>query len=96
MISTDADARSGVLYAPMPAATEMLRRLELTASHTLLYKEAVISDGTTIAVLGTCMREPDRDAPPADAYRGDAPTRLRVTSASSYPLVISDDPSALK
>ncbi len=59
----------------------------------LRYREAVIAEGETIAVLGAGTREPDPDAPPAEAYRGEAPTRLRLTSSPKYPLVISDDPS---
>jgi hypothetical protein len=59
----------------------------------LRYREAVIAEGETIAVLGAGTREPDPDAPPSEAYRGDAPTRLRLTSSPRYPLVISDDAS---
>lgn len=60
----------------------------------LRYREAVIAEGETIAVLGAGTREPDPDAPFTEAYRGDARTRLRLTSSAKYPLVISDDPSA--
>lgn len=59
----------------------------------LRYREAVIAEGETVAVLGAGTREPDPDAPPSEAYRGDAPTRLRLTSSPRYPLVISDDAS---
>ncbi|HTL38127.1 MAG TPA: GIDE domain-containing protein [Kofleriaceae bacterium] len=62
----------------------------------LRYREAVIEDGETIAVLGAGTREPDPDAPPTDAYRGDARTRLRLTSSRKYPLVISDDPATTR
>lgn len=62
----------------------------------LRYREAVIEDGETIAVLGAGTREPDPDAPPTDAYRGDARTRLRLTSSRKYPLVISDDPTTTR
>lgn len=62
-------------------------------NRTLRYREAVIAEGETISVLGSGTREPDPDAPPTAAYRGDAPTRLRLTSSHRYPLVISDDRS---
>lgn len=57
----------------------------------LRYREAVIEESETVAVLGAGTREPDPDAPPTAAYRGDVPTRLRLTSSRKYPLVISDD-----
>jgi hypothetical protein len=58
----------------------------------LRYREAVIHVGERVAVLGEGVREPDPDAPPADGYRGAAPTRLRLTSTPRFPLVISDSP----
>jgi hypothetical protein len=64
-------------------------------NRTLRYSEAVIGVDDEVAVLGAGVREPDPDAPPADAYRGDQPTRLRLTSSPRYPLVISDLPDAL-
>ncbi len=60
----------------------------------LRYREAVIHAGKRVAVLGEGVREPDPDAPPAGDYRGDATTRLRLTSTRRFPLVIGDDTDA--
>jgi hypothetical protein len=65
-------------------------------NRTLRYREAVIADGETIAVLGAGTREPDPDAMPSDAYRAELPTRLRLTSSKKYPLVISDETAATR
>jgi hypothetical protein len=59
----------------------------------LRFREAMIEIGETIAVLGSGVREPDPAAAPEAAYRGAPPTRLRLTSSTRFPLVISDDPS---
>jgi hypothetical protein len=61
-------------------------------NHYLRYREAVIEVGETIAIFGAAIREPDPTAPPAESYRGDAPTRLRMTSSPRFPLLISDGP----
>lgn len=55
--------------------------------------EAIVTEGDLISVLGSGTREPDPDSPPESAYRGNHPTRLRLTSSRRYPLVISDDPA---
>lgn len=59
----------------------------------LRYSEAIIGVDEVIAVLGSGVREPDPDASPTDGYRGELPTRLRLTSSAAYPLVISDAPT---
>jgi hypothetical protein len=99
-IAIDFDGRStsGTFDDPTDAEREFLARHGERGqgwifNRSLRYREAVIEDGETVAVLGAGTREPDPDAPPTAAYRGDAPTRLRLTSSRKYPLVISDDPS---
>lgn len=80
----------------MPIRLAML--LEQRGTHPsrrMLFREAVIVDGESIAVLGAGTREPDPDAAPAASYRGEPATRLRLTSSAKHPLVISDDPAAL-
>lgn len=62
----------------------------------LRYREAMIEVGETIAVMGSGVREPDPEAPPEEAYRGAPRTRLRLTSSTRYPLVISDDPTVVQ
>lgn len=59
----------------------------------LRYTEEIIEIGETIAVLGSGVREGDPTARPPDGYRSPAPTRLRLTGSSRFPLVIGDDPS---
>jgi hypothetical protein len=93
----DGHSQSGTFDDPTPAEQAFLDRhgqdgQRWLFNRTLRYREAVIEEGETIAVLGSGTREPDPDAPPTDAYRGEAPTRLRLTSSRKYPLVISDDP----
>jgi hypothetical protein len=56
----------------------------------LVYMEAIIHVGERIAVLGEGVREPDPDVPPTAEYRGEQPTRLRMTGTRRAPLVISD------
>jgi len=58
----------------------------------LRYREAVIEVGETVAIVGEGVREPDPNAAPEAAYRGDQPTRVRMTSSPRYPLLISDSP----
>lgn len=94
----DGHSRSGTFDDPTPAEKAFLDRhgqdgQRWLFNRTLRYREAVIEEGETIAVLGSGTREPDPDAPPTEAYRGEVATRLRLTSSRKYPLVISDDPS---
>ncbi|HEX5062077.1 MAG TPA: GIDE domain-containing protein [Kofleriaceae bacterium] len=97
----DGKSQSGTFDDPTEAEKAFLARHGEKGegwvfNRSLRYREAVIEDGETIAVLGAGTREPDPDAPPTEAYRGDVPTRLRLTSSRKYPLVISDDPSATR
>lgn len=102
-IALDFDARSssGTFDDPTPAETAFLERHGRSGTgwffnRTLRYREAVIGEGETIAVLGAGTREPDPAAAPTAAYRGEPPTRLRLTSSPRYPLVISDDPDTTR
>jgi hypothetical protein len=97
-IDFDGRSQSGTFDDPTEAERAFLARHGEKGqgwifNRRLRYREAVIAEGETIAVLGAGTREPDPDAPPSEAYRGDAPTRLRLTSSPRYPLVISDDAS---
>lgn len=97
-IDFDGRSQSGTFDDPTEAERAFLARHGERGegwifNRRLRYREAVIEEGETIAVLGAGTREPDPDAPPTEAYRGDAPTRLRLTSSPRYPLVISDDAS---
>ena len=100
-IDFDGKSQSGTFDDPTPAEQAFLARHGQKGqgwifNRALRYREAVIAEGETIAVLGSGTREPDPDAVPQDAYRGEPPTRLRLTSSRKYPLVISDDSSALR
>ncbi len=95
-MSYDAYSTSGVLDDPTDIQRAFLDRHDNRGDRGLYhrklrYHEAVIADGETVAVLGAGTREPDPDGSPTAAYRGEAPTRLRLTSSRKYPLVISDD-----
>lgn len=100
-IDFDGKSYSGTFDDPSEAERAFLARHDQKGerwvfNRRLRYHEAVIEEGETIAVLGAGTREPDPDAPPAAAYRGEVPTRLRLTSSPKYPLVISDDPSTTR
>ena len=101
-VALDFDARStsGTFDNPTEAEAAFLARHGQSGqgwifNRALRYREAVIEIREPIAVLGAGTREPDPDAAPAAAYRGEAPTRLRLTSSRTYPLVISDDRSTM-
>ncbi len=75
------------------AQRALLARQRIDPTHrTLRYAEAIICEGKLVSVLGIGTREPDPDAPPASAYRGGQPTRLRLTGSRRYPLVMGDTP----
>jgi len=75
-----------------PRHREFLARHQVAEpSARLRCSEAVIAIGEAIAVVGSGIREPDPDAAPVDHYRGDPPTRLRLTSSPKHPLFISND-----
>jgi hypothetical protein len=82
--------------APLDGASLTLRQREFLAQHQILepgdslrYREVAIAVGEAIAVFGSGTREPDPEAIPAD-YRGEPPTRLRLTSSAKHPLFISN------
>ncbi len=102
-IALDFDGRgqSGTFDDPTPTEKAFLDRHGEQSegwlrNRNMRYREAVIEEGQTIAVLGAGTREPDPDGRPTATYRGDAPTRLRLTSSRKYPLVISDDPTTTR
>lgn len=51
--------------------------------------ERRIDAGAVIAVIGGATREPDPDAQPTDAYRGESPTRVRFASSPRNQLLIT-------
>jgi hypothetical protein len=53
--------------------------------------ERRIEAGDVIAVVGGATREPDPAARPADAYRGESPTRLRLASSPRNQLLIKSE-----
>ena len=59
------------------------------------YREAIIEVDKPIAVVGIATREPDLEATSVGLYRDPGATRLWLRGSPRFPLVISDDPSAL-
>jgi hypothetical protein len=54
-------------------------------------REAIITPGSKLLVVGRAVREPDPDgASRADGYRSASPTRLRFACSPRAPLYISD------
>ncbi|MBV8756188.1 MAG: hypothetical protein JO257_02865 [Deltaproteobacteria bacterium] len=96
-LDVDGKGDSGTFDEPNERETAFLQRHGTTGqgwifNKRLRYREAIIELGERVAILGEGVREPDPDAPPADAYRGDQPTRVRMTSSARFPLLISDSP----
>ena len=54
----------------------------------LWFREAVFAVGAGMAVVGSGVREPVPQAAPVGGYRGEVPTRLRLTSSPAHRLVI--------
>ena len=98
LLELDRTSRSGP-WDTTAAQEALLRRHGRDASgiwfnKRLRYREAIIGIGEEITIVGSGIREPDPDAPPAEAYRGEPATRLRLTSSSAHRLVISDSREA--
>ena len=96
-LDVDGKGDSGTFDEPSARESAFLQRHGTSGqgwmfNKRLRYREAIIEVGEQIAILGEGVREPDPNAPPADAYRGDQPTRVRLTSSSRFPLLISDAP----
>ncbi len=97
----DGNSKSGTFNQADPVQEQFLAKHGQKSegwvfNKTLRYREAMIEVGETIAVLGSGTREPDPNAAPEAAYRGAPPTRLRLTSSSKFPLIISDDPATTR
>jgi hypothetical protein len=96
-LELDSRSRSGTFDDASPAEEAFLERHGRSSkgflfNKTIRYTEAVIKPGESISVLGSGVREPDPQGTPAEGYRAEPPTRLRLTSSHQHPLVISDDP----
>jgi hypothetical protein len=98
-VALDVDGRgdSGTFDEPNERETAFLQRHGTSGqgwvfNKRLRYREAVIEVGETVAIVGEGVREPDPAAAPEAAYRGDQPTRVRMTSSARFPLLISDSP----
>ncbi len=62
----------------------------------LRYREVAFAVGTTIAVIGTAVREPDPDAiKSVTGYREGPPTRLRLGRSADHALWLSDATDAM-
>jgi hypothetical protein len=97
----DGASASGTFDDPNEREQAFLDQHKTSSRHgrfnrNLRYREAIIGIGETIAIFGAAMREPDPTAQPEAAYRGDAPTRLRMASSPKHPMMISDHPSTTR
>lgn len=97
----DGKSSSGTFDKPNERETAFLEAHKTASKHGLFnrnlrYREATIGVGDTIAIFGAAVREPDPDAQPEASYRGDPPTRLRMTSSPKHPMMISDSPLATR
>lgn len=97
------DAREGALlrrHGLFPPISEKAGRF----ANGLRFREAIIEADERIAVFGAGVRELDAEAATRSSDSGGgergyrdqgAPTRLRLSGTSKFPLFISDDPRAL-
>jgi hypothetical protein len=97
-LDVDARSQSGTFDAPNERESAFLQRHGATGKVWIFntrvrYREAIIGVGETVAIVGEGVREPDPTAAPEAAYRGDQPTRIRMTSSPRFPLLISDSPA---
>jgi hypothetical protein len=97
----DEESASGTFDKPNEREQAFLDEHKTSSTHgafnrNLRYREATIGIGDTIAIFGAAMREPDPTGQPEAAYRGDAPTKLRMTSSRKYPMMISDSAEATR
>lgn len=95
VVNQDAATTSGTFDNPTEIEAAFLAKhgqsgTGMVFNRALVYREWTIEVGETIAVLGAGVREPDPDAPPVDAYRGEPRMRLRLTSTPRWRLRISD------
>ncbi|MBK7073656.1 MAG: hypothetical protein IPH44_15255 [Myxococcales bacterium] len=59
----------------------------------LRWRERALEVGTSVAVVGRAVREPDPDAVHrVTGYRAGPPTRLRFTGSPARPVLVTDDP----
>lgn len=101
VLEFDGNSASGVLDNPNEREQAFLDAhgtagKRLIFNRSLRYREAVIEVGETIAIFGAAVREPDPTGTPEAAYRGEAPTRLLMTSSRKQPMIISDNPAATR
>ena len=100
-LDVDGKGDSGTFDEPSARESAFLQRHGTSGqgwmfNKRLRYREAVIEVGEQVAILGEGVREPDPNAPPAGAYRGEQPTRVRLTSSARFPLLISDNPDTTR
>jgi hypothetical protein len=94
----DSTTRSGTFDDATEAEEAFLARYGkeskgLIFNKTLRYKEGVLEEGETIAVLGVGVREPDPAAVDASrGYRELPRTRLRMGGSRKLPIILTDDP----
>jgi hypothetical protein len=99
-ITQDVHLRSGLFDNPTPAMEELLRRHGCSSHGTFLprslrYREGVLEENELVAVAGLWRWEVDPDPKAASGYR-EAARRLFVSPAGDKPVLVSDDPRAVK
>lgn len=80
---------------PTPRSLALLDRYRWHGDGFVMCREAVLEADEQITVVGAGVREADPDAPPTAGYRDGGQTRLRLTGAAKFPLLISDDVRSL-
>ena len=77
---------------PTPRSLALLARYRWRGDGLVMCREAILEADEMITVVGAGVREADPDATTAAGlYRDGRQTRLRLTGAAKYPLLISDD-----
>ena len=101
VITLDSQTKSGTFYEPTVRETNFLKSHGRKGkgwvfNKTLRYREGILEEGESVAVLGQGVNEPDPDgADQVSGYRQGPPMRLRLGGSKKRPLVISDAPETL-
>jgi len=76
---------------PTERSLALLSRYRWRGDGSVYCREAILEADETVTVVGAGIREADPEALPSAGYREGGQTRLRLTGAAKFPLLISDD-----
>ncbi|HZS38442.1 MAG TPA: hypothetical protein VFF06_16520 [Polyangia bacterium] len=101
LLVKDANFSSGTFNDPSPVLEEFMRRhgIEprgLLFNRSLRFREGVLEAGERVVAAGVARWEADADSGSVGGAYRETPRRLVLDGSEKAPLLISDDPSALR